>query len=100
MLYGDILLDKGDYDSAFNYYNKVLEINSSNSSVYVKIGDIYRKKDKDYPKARKYWREALNLNPYLEAAREAWNYFGRLLGRLFWICLSLFDRYWHWSWNM
>ncbi|QUG72780.1 tetratricopeptide repeat protein [Borreliella afzelii] len=70
LLYGDILLDKGDYDNAFNYYNKVLEINSSNSNVYVKIGDIYRKKDKDYPKARKYWREALNLNPYLEAARE------------------------------
>ncbi|WKC79161.1 tetratricopeptide repeat protein [Borreliella turdi] len=70
LLYGDILLDKGDYDNAFNYYNKVLEINSSNSSVYVKIGDIYRKRDKDYPKARKYWREALNLNPYLESARE------------------------------
>ncbi|QMU99462.1 hypothetical protein F0310_03540 [Borrelia sp. A-FGy1] len=70
LLYGDIYLDQGAYDDAFIYYDKVLKINSLNPNVYVKIGDIYRKRDKDYPKARKYWREALSINPYLEEARE------------------------------
>ncbi|BCR22123.1 tetratricopeptide repeat protein [Borrelia sp. HM] len=70
LLYGDIYLAKNDYDEAFNCYDKVLKINSLNPNVYVKIGDIYRKKDKDYPKARKYWREALSIDPYLEEARE------------------------------
>ncbi|AWG43066.1 hypothetical protein CR532_03745 [Candidatus Borreliella tachyglossi] len=70
LLYGDIFLEKGAYEDAFSYYNKALKINSSNPNVYVKIGDIYRKRDKDYPKARKYWREALSINPYLEEARE------------------------------
>ncbi|AYE36562.1 hypothetical protein DB313_03740 [Borrelia turcica IST7] len=70
LLYGDIYLDQGVYDEAFNCYDKVLKINSLNPNVYVKIGDIYRKRDKDYPKARKYWREALSINPYLEEARE------------------------------
>ncbi|AGT27658.1 tetratricopeptide repeat protein [Borrelia miyamotoi] len=70
LLYGDIFFEKNNYDEAFNCYDKVLKINSLNPNVYVKIGDIYRKKDKDYPKARKYWREALSINPYLEEARE------------------------------
>ncbi|AHH03715.1 Tetratricopeptide repeat family protein [Borrelia nietonii YOR] len=70
LLYGDIYLEKDAYEDAFNCYDKVLKINSLNPNVYVKIGDIYRKRDKDYPKARKYWREALSINPYLEEARE------------------------------
>ena len=37
MLYGDIYLDQGTYDEAFNCYDKVLKINSLNPNVYVKI---------------------------------------------------------------
>ncbi|WKC58250.1 lipopolysaccharide assembly protein LapB [Borrelia sp. P9F1] len=70
LLYGDIYLDQGDYGGAFGCYDKVLKINSLNPNVYVRIGDIYRRRDRDYPKARKYWREALSINPYLEEARE------------------------------
>lgn len=70
LLYGDIYLEKGAYEDAFDCYDKVLKINSLNPNVYVKIGDVYIKRDKDYPKARKYWREALSINPYLEEAME------------------------------
>ncbi|ETZ18900.1 Tetratricopeptide repeat family protein [Borrelia duttonii CR2A] len=70
LLYGNIYFERSAYEDAFNCYDKVLKINSLNPNVYVKIGDIYRKRDKDYPKARKYWREALSINPYLEEARE------------------------------
>ncbi|UER67859.1 hypothetical protein LKV13_03645 [Borrelia sp. BU AG58] len=70
LLYGDIYLDQGAYGMAFSCYDKVLKINRLNPNVYVRMGDIYRRRDRDYPKARKYWREALSINPYLEEARE------------------------------
>jgi tetratricopeptide (TPR) repeat protein len=70
LLLGDLAFGENQYTEAQSFYERTLLINESNGLVYLKLGDVYDARDKDIVKARKAWRTAVELDPYLGEARE------------------------------
>lgn len=73
ILLGDIMMRETHYDQSMIYYQKVISLNSSNAKVYLKLGDLYDKKDQDRVKARKFWRKSVELDPQLKEAMNRLN---------------------------
>jgi tetratricopeptide (TPR) repeat protein len=61
-LMGEILFKEKKIDEAFDYFNKVIELNENNSSAYFYRGEIFYLQNNIF-KARSDWRKTLELNP-------------------------------------
>jgi len=57
---GEVLIKKGDFENAFNFLFKALEIRSNNPRVHEKLGEILYHQGK-YPEALEYFSKALKL---------------------------------------
>ena len=73
---GDICLQLYEYSNALKYYRDSMNMNSSNPSIYIKIGNLYHYYLFDFQKASEMYKHCLRLDPLNE---ECCFNFGKLL---------------------
>lgn len=62
-IFGQILSDEGNQDEAINYLIDALRWNPKNGYALIMMGNIFAREKDDFDTARKYYDEAIALNP-------------------------------------
>ena len=62
IFFGSVCVDKGEYDEAIAYFNRVIRMNPKNSDAYGNRGIAWHKKG-EYDKAIADYSESIRLNP-------------------------------------
>jgi len=62
-IYGQVLSDEGNYDGAIDYLIDALRWNPKNGYALIMMGNIYAREKDDLETAKKYYDEAISINP-------------------------------------
>eukprot|EP01084_Bolivina_argentea_P105480 188887_1 len=76
--FGDISFKLNEFTEALNWYEKSVHINSVNSTIYIKIGNLLHEHLNDFIKAKRMYDNCLKLSPNNE---ECWLNYGNLLSK-------------------
>lgn len=62
-IYGQVLSDEGNFDEAINYLIDALRWNPKNGYALIMMGNIYAREKDDLETAKRYYDEAISINP-------------------------------------